>query len=243
MEERFEVETPFGPVWLLGRDTGKPLFVLATGLFAQPWVFDRLQIALPDVDVARFHLPSNHSPPLVPNSIGTIGRALTIAIEARYPGRPTAILGLSAGALVAMAVSAPQVRRLVLVEPFLRTAHIWPLHNVSSRTRSEADRDLLWNVVGVGKGRVEERDYRALLDALTVPTTVIFGDVALGKPRPFTQMPSLADEADRAAFQAHPCVRVLELPGGHNVAAASTIALFPELERAAIAILSEAASA
>ena len=52
-EQRFEVETPFGPVWLWGRDTGRPLVVVATGAFAESWVYDRLQLALPEVGAAE----------------------------------------------------------------------------------------------------------------------------------------------------------------------------------------------
>lgn len=239
-EQRFEVETPFGPVWLWGRDTGRPLVVVATGAFAEPWVYDRLQLALPEVDVARFHLPSNHSPPLTPNNLGTISRGLTTALEALYPGRATAIFGLSTGALVALAVSAPQVRRLVLVEPFLRTAHAWPLHDLPRVAKDDAQRELLWNVLGVAEGRVEERDYRHLLDRLTVPAVALVGNTALGERRAISQMPSLVGEADRALLRDHPMIRLFELDGGHDVAARSLAELFRYIADCARALCAEA---
>lgn len=243
MEERFEVETPFGPVWLFGRNTGRPLVVVATGAFAEPWVFDRLQAALPEVDVARFHLPSNHSPPLTPNNIGTMSRALGLAIEALYPGRPTAIFGLSTGALVALAVTSRQVRRLVLAEPFLRTDPVWPLHDLPSLARNDADRDMLWNVLGVAEGRVEARDYGHLLERLAVPATVILGSVPLGERRAFEQMPSLVAPPDRAAFTAHPKVRVLEVAGGHNVAVSDLETVYGAVREAAMAVVRAQAGA
>jgi len=242
-EQRFEVETPFGPVWLWGRDTGRPLVVVATGAFAESWVYDRLQLALPEVDVARFHLPSNHSPPLTPNNLGTISRGLTLALETLYPGRPTVIFGLSTGALVALAVTARQVRRRVLVEPFLRTAHAWPLHDLPRVAKDDAQRDLLWNVLGVADGRVEERDYRHLLDRLSTPTVALVGRTPLGERRPITAMPSLVDDADRALLRAHPRVTVVEVEGGHNVAAQGLEEMFLHILRAANAVLAEAGAA
>jgi hypothetical protein len=239
IEQRFEVETPFGPVWLWGRDTGRPLVIVATGAFAESWVFDRLQLTLPAVDVVRFHLPSNHCPALTPNNLGTISRGLTTALETLFPNRPTAIFGLSTGALVALAAKAPQVRRLVLAEPFLRTAHVWPLHDLPGIAKDDAQRDLLWNVLGVAEGRVEDRDYRHLLDRLSVPTVALVGRIPLGDRRAVTPMPSLVDEADRSLLRAHPMVRVFELEGGHNLATESLGELFRHVATAANAILAE----
>lgn len=239
VEQRFEVETPFGPVWLWGRDTGRPLVVVATGAFAESWVYDRLQLTLPAVDVVRFHLPSNHCPPLAPNNLGTISRGLTTALETLFPNRPTAIFGLSTGALVALAVTAPQVRRLVLVEPFLRTAHAWPLHDLPRIARDEAQRELLWNVLGVAEGKVEARDYRHLLDRLSVPTVALVGRTPLGERRRVPAMPSLVDEVDRALLRTHPLVHVFELEGGHDVATESLGELFRHVAHAASAIIAD----
>ncbi len=195
------------------------------------------------MDVARFHLPSNHSPPLTPNNLGTISRGLTLALETLYPGRPTVIFGLSTGALVALAVTARQVRRRVLVEPFLRTAHAWPLHDLPRVAKDDAQRDLLWNVLGVADGRVEERDYRHLLDRLSTPTVALVGRTPLGERRPITAMPSLVDDADRALLRAHPRVTVVEVEGGHNVAAQGLEEMFLHILRAANAVLAEAGAA
>ena len=53
MEDRFEIATSLGEVWLWGRDTGKPVVLVITGAFAEFYVYDHLQLALPQFDVLR----------------------------------------------------------------------------------------------------------------------------------------------------------------------------------------------
>src|SRR5436309_7121331 len=98
MEERFEIGTPLGEVWMWGRDTGKPVALVITGAFAEFHIYDRLQLVLPGFDVLRTHLPGNHCPPLVATSIGAMAAALTEAVNARFPGRALLIVGFSTGA-------------------------------------------------------------------------------------------------------------------------------------------------
>ena len=217
-EQRFEIDTPLGPVWLWGRDTGRPLMLIINGAFAEPWVLDRLQGRLPDVDVLRTHLPGNHCPGLVVNDIATLAQALDLALEQRFPGRRAAVVGLSTGALAAMAMTWPGVVRLLLIEPFLRTRHVWLFPAMLDRATSDVDRDLVWNVFGVREGERQERDYSHLVAGLRVPGRVLLGEVPLLPERDLPAMPSLVDDIDRATLARQPLLKVQVAEGaGHHV--------------------------
>lgn len=220
MEERFEIATSLGEVWMWGRDTGKPIALVITGAFADADIYTRLQLVLPQFDVLRTHLPGNHSPPVADTSIGVMAAAISQAMTSRFGGRPLVILGISAGALVAMAVATPGLKALLLVEPFLRTLHVWPFRGMVGEYRSPGQQDFLWKVLGVREGEAEERDYRHLARGLKVPGQVLLGGVPLMPKRTLPNLPSFVDEADRATLRAQPLLKVTEVPdAGHNVAA------------------------
>ena len=217
-EQRFEVDTPLGPIWLWGRDTGRPLVLLINGAFAEAWVFDRLQGELPDVDVLRAHLPGNHCPGLVANNIGTLAQALSLALEQRFSGRRAVVIGLSTGALAAMGRRWPGSVRLLLVAPVLRTRHVWLFPRMLDRVTSDVDRELVWNVFGVREGGREERDYSHLVRGLTVPGRVLLGEIPLLPERDLPTMPSLVDDFDRATLARQPLLAVHVAKGaGHHV--------------------------
>lgn len=220
MEERFEVATPLGEIWMWGRDTGKPICVVITGAFAEFGVYDRLQLVLPQFDVLRMHLPGNHSPVLVDTSIGVMGHALSLAMAERFAGRPFVMVGVSTGALVAMAVKSPHLKALLLIEPFLRTLHVWPFRGMLEPHPEPQQREFLWKVLGVREGEAAERDYRVLVRNLRTPGLVLLGTAPLEPRQELGMLPSLVDEADRALLRAQPLLAVTEVPGtGHNVAA------------------------
>ena len=111
-------------------------------------------------------------------------------------------------------MSMRQAQRVLAIEPFLETGKLWALFEILSPS-----------VVGNGAAWVEAifgrpgdgRDYRSILDGLRVPTEIIVGDVPLFPRRPVMGLPSLCDEADRAAFRAHPLVHLQQGVGGHGV--------------------------
>lgn len=229
MEQRFEVETPLGPVWLWGRDTGKPLIVVLPGLGAQFWVYDKLQGDFPEADVLRSHLPGNHSPPLCAASIGSFGAALSQALGSRFPGRWAVLVGISTGALVALSCPYRETAAMVLVEPFLRTAHIPELRQMFEAAGEAADRDLYWSALGVSAQGSEARDYSHLLGGLAAPVEVLLGDPGRSAPG----LRSLVDTQDRAALAAHPLIRVTQVEGaGHNVAGHDAAAFLQAIRRA-----------
>jgi len=162
--------------------------------------------------------------------LGAMGAALRAALDTAFSGRTAAMVGLSAGALVAMAAKPTSVRRLLLVEPFLRTAHVEAFGRIHrARGQTPYDLDLLWNLFGVAEGRTEKRDYRHLLGGVTVPTRVIVGGMPTNA---FTKrLPSFVGDVDRAHLSAHPLVELQSVPeAGHNVASQRRDVFFPALQ-------------
>ena len=212
-----EVETALGPIQFRGRNTGRPVLLIINGAFAHNDTMDRAQQVMPEVDVLRAHLPGNHCPPLMTTSLGVFTAAFRQAIEAHLRSRPVVVVGLSTGALVALGLRHPSVRRLVLAEPPLRTGDLWPL--LGWREQGPPDRwPLVTSIFGITPTTVEPRDYTHLLDELRVPAVVILGSEPLMPPRPFEAMPSLVDEESRALLAAHPRVQLVTAPGaGHHV--------------------------
>lgn len=219
MEERIEVATAFGPVWFHGRDTGRPVMLLLTGAFAAADVLDHTQLFLPDVDVWRAHLPGNHCPPIEPVSVGVFAAAYSEALDRRAGDRRIAAVGLSTGALVAMAMRARGLRALLLIEPPLRSEHLWPM--LDFRTQGPPGWEkLIEPVFGIGPESLRAVEYVETLDALRLPALVLVGEVPLLPVRRVDFLPSLVDAESRARLAAHPRVRMEEIPGaGHNIPA------------------------
>jgi pimeloyl-ACP methyl ester carboxylesterase len=215
-DDRCEVSTPLGPVWLWGRPTGRPTLLVITGLFADADTMDHIGGLLPEVDVLRAHLPGNHCPRLSAVSVGVFASALSSALQ-QVVTAPLGILGLSVGALVAMGVRTPNLKGLILIEPPVFTENLWPLAHPELIAR---DPELMAAVFGVGDGGVTEpRDYSALVRGLSVPTVVLLGDRPLMPQRPVESMPSLVDEASRDILARQPNVSLSIAPGaGHHVA-------------------------
>jgi pimeloyl-ACP methyl ester carboxylesterase len=217
MNPRFEVQTSLGPVWLLGRDTGRPILLLVTGAFAAADLFWRMQDHFPDADVLRLHLPGNHCPELAETSIHAFAAAIDEALAGRWPDRPLMAVGLSVGGVVALALRNPMLRRLVVVEPVLLTQGVWPLELYRAQAPAGGG-TFVRNIFGVGPDEIRPVDHGWVLEGLTVPTLALVGDAPLGAPRPFERMPTLVSAEALARLQAHPAIEVEVVPGaGHNI--------------------------
>lgn len=229
-----EVDTPFGKVWLNGVDTGRPVLLCLHGAFAE---FEPFQVHSLLFDVFHAHLPGNHCPHLDATTLGVWAAAYSRALQVEFPGRTVAIVGISTGAVLALAMRSPHIGHLVLVEPPLRPAAAWPLHALRTQA-PEWGAAFLWNVLGIGPDRIEDRDYRHLLAQLTIPATVLLGSEPLEPKRPFQRMPSLVDEDTRAALAAHPTVEIWHAEGvGHNIPRDAGDLLQRALDRSAEVIL------
>lgn len=208
---KYAVETRLGPVWLWGRLTGKPVLLIITGAYANAEYMAGNENTWPDVDVLLCHLPGNHCPELVTHSVGAYAAAYSEAL-ASLTREPVVVLGVSAGALVALALKHPSLRAIVAVEPPLRTGELWPLAQ-----RMEGDQsEFVWNLFGMGRERTEPRDYTHLLQRLPCPLFSLVGQEPLMPPGPFVEMPSLVDEPSRAALRAAGRLLVAK-DAGHNV--------------------------
>lgn len=211
-EDRCEVETPFGPLWLWGRPRRRATLLVLTGLYADFDTMDRLAGLLPDLDVLRAHLPGNHGPRLASPGLETFAGALDLAI-AELGAKPLAVLGVSTGALAALALRSP-VCAMLLLEPPLRSERLWPLTHPEIVAR---DPELMFAVFGATANGIEApRDYIAWLRASRVPIEALIGDKSLDAGG--AELPSLVDDDSRRELVAAPNVRCTIVPGaGHNV--------------------------
>lgn len=225
--ERRTFQTPLGEIWLWGSpdafDGRKPVVLVICGAFqAADNAFLQLQPYHPDAAVLIGHLPGNHCPELSEAGIAALGLAYRVAARQAARGRPVVLCGVSTGSLVALAMDAPEVSAMVLIEPPLRTAKLWPLI-APLRARAKAEpwaARFVEGVFGYYPGRVEDRDYRPLLSNLKCRAWVLLGDVPLMPERELSELPSLVDEPERALLRAHPHVRIVASPGvGHNIPA------------------------
>jgi pimeloyl-ACP methyl ester carboxylesterase len=213
--QRFE--TPLGPIELLGRDTGRLVQLVITGAFASSNTLELNQDRFPELDVWRTHLPGNHCPPLAATSVGVFAAAISDALRQRLAGRKAGVIGLSVGALVAMALDPGLVDRLLLVEPPLRPDRAWPLLQLRDAMPPGGE-DFVWQVFGVDRARTEPRDYTGLLERLQRPAKVVLGGDLLLPERERTGWPSLVDEDSRRLLAAHPRIEVQVLDAaGHHV--------------------------
>ena len=118
---------------------------------------------------------------------------------------------------MALGLKTAGLRRLLVVEPPLQPHRAWPFLLFREQTPPGGEA-FVWNVLGVSPTAQARRDYTLLLDGLTVPTLVLLGEVALGEPRTFQEMPSLVDEDSRERLRSHPRVEVRTIPAvGHNI--------------------------
>jgi hypothetical protein len=216
--------TPFGEAWLWGAAPApeKPLVLVIEGAFSipRPRGFD-LAGYLPEASVLNAHLPGNHCPPAVAQSVGAYAALYSDVL--RQIGRPAVVAGASVGALVGLAMRDANVKGVVASDPPLVTGNLWPLapgfrQRLADPSQEPWVSDFIWNVFGVSADRHENRDYRPLLDQLGVPAWALLGTEPLQPPRKCAALPSLVDEPERALLRGHPRVRVREVPGvGHNV--------------------------
>src|SRR5690349_17758402 len=101
--ERRTFETPLGQVWLWAppgaNRTDRPALLAMTGAFSRHGRFEPFVENLPEFDVFLAHLPGNHCPALIDQSVATFVRGFDAALE--MLGRPVVVCGASLGGTVA----------------------------------------------------------------------------------------------------------------------------------------------
>lgn len=219
------IETSYGaiPFWHLPTafDRSGPVLIAISGAFADPHFLSGLPVALgAQADGFLMHLPGASGPALRETGVFASAKALDEAIAAAFCDRPVVLFAEGLGATVALAARGPQIRRLILAEPLLATADLWPLEP-GLRRRFEEDpsaRAFIAEVFGVTAQGLEAKTYLDLLQGVTTPADVWLGGEPLLPRRSLSRYPSLVDGPGRAALEAHPSVRLHVSAGaGHNV--------------------------
>jgi hypothetical protein len=213
------------PLWSRPEIFGRahPVVVGVQGMFAGPDDLSGLPALLaPLADAAVVKIPAMGLPGVGLAAMEAYGRALDEIVAALFPDRPVVVLGVSLGALAALAVRAPNVRRIVAVEPPLVTGDLWPLlEPLRAQMRAhpgEAVRAAFWSFFGVGPQATAARDYRTLLDGLSRPTDIVLAGEPLEPRRSVERFPSLVGADERARLAAHPRIRLhVAKDAGHNV--------------------------
>ena len=223
--ERTDVATRLGviPLWAPAGAlaSGKPIVLVITGAWADP--DDMLKtpdVVAPTWDAAVMRLPGNGTPWLSETSIPAWAQAVSELIETVLAGRRVVLVGLSVGALLALAVRSAQVKGVVALEPPLVMSKLWPMAGrLAARWREvPEDRGVLGAVFGgVGEETREERTWFHLFDSAP-PVHVVLGEAPLMPPRGLDRFPSFVDVAERAWLLARPGVEVTVAKGaGHNI--------------------------
>ena len=214
--------TAEGEIWLwhepAPQDDARPVVLWIDGAYAieRPRSFE-LQGLLPEAAVFNAHLPGNHAPATRDPSIAGYAAAFSEVLD--QLGRPAIVVGASIAGLAAFALRSPWLRGVVALDPPLLSEKLWPLAAFLRSKAAQPDQQaFIWNVFGIASNRSAARDYRPLLEGLTVPAWVLFGSEALYPKRAFTEPPRLLDEPERALLAAHPKISIRLIEGiGHNV--------------------------
>ncbi len=220
-----DVATGAGVVRLWGPAAPAPLRPIVVGIQGTLASHDEMTALLGGLSIFAdgyfLRLPGGGAAPLASFALRDIAGAVGEAIETAFPDRPVVLIGVSAGAVVALGVRARNLARVVAVEPPLSTGEAWPVHApLRAHLASNADPAgvaLVREAFGVTVQGVEDRDHGWVLEGLAVPVDVVLGAEPLEPRRTVPRFPSLLGEAQRRRLAATPGVRLHLAEGtGHN---------------------------
>jgi len=221
------IDTSAGSIGFVGRlwtDRPRPALLVVAGAFPDPGQHHEIVDWFPQSTVLVANLPGMGGMPWSAADAPALSKGLGEAIGVVLGGRPLVLCGISASCLATLPLQAANIRRKILIEPFLTTGGLWPFlaygrHLLTLNPGHERLRAYLWTMFGFGETTAESRDYRHLAEAIDVPTDVVVGGMPLAPERTEPYFPSLASVADRAIFAAHPKVTLHEGPpaAGHDV--------------------------
>lgn len=225
------IQTPHGDVRLnvlSPDDSGRaPVVLILGGSFPPREMFSDSRVE--GAETALINLPCFWSPPFEVNSFDIFAEAFDHVIADAYGGRDVIVLGFSTGASVALGMVASEIRGMLVAEPFLATAQLWPLVSFYRRTlatmRPEAAR-FCDQVFGYRPDQIVDRQVQLRSPARK---TVIVGDVPLLPPRDTVGYPSLTSEQDRSRLRAAGA-ELLTVKGGHAAPYIHRASLFQAAE-------------
>jgi hypothetical protein len=212
-----------GPLGFAGRlhtDRARPALLAISGSFPPPGYLHDLVSQFAGASVLIVNLPgmSNvfwaHDP-----SVAEVAQGLEDAVRLLLPNAPIVAFGVSTGNILSLGLRLPNIRRRVAYEPFFQTQDLWPFI-ANSRKRMALNpsngymAQYFWEYFGIGPEKLENRDYRYLLENITVPTDVVIGQSLLLPERDLPTWPSFTSAEDRAKLAENPLVTLHEGPAG-----------------------------
>ena len=227
MGEPLIVETSLGGVPVWGAfESDRPVVLGISGAF--PLEDGMAGLVVEGADSASLHLPGMFSPVTAELSVAAFARAFDEVVGQLFARRAVIVVGASTGAVVALAMKAPQIRGVVAAEPFFSTGKLWPLLEWLLRHELPRNPDPVMRrwvdaIFGVTEGGVTDRNYTFVLDRKDRPVIALAGAEPLHPRRPVTDFPSLMSEADRDLLPP----RVVA--GGHEIPMSALRAAAAEL--------------
>jgi hypothetical protein len=200
------VQTRHGPIVFAANqqtmDSRAPLVLLVHGAFRAP--DDLVPLAAGLSEVAFASLPGHRgAPELEKATLSSWTEAFDEAISVAFP-RPVLAVGESLGGLIVMGLTSPRSR--LIIDPFLRTEHLWPLTEPIARAKAERRHvgatQVLEGEIKI-EGGLQNRSHMR----------VLAGNHELGERRLVYPIPSLLDAHDEAILRK--LFQVDRVPGGH----------------------------
>ncbi|PZQ65551.1 MAG: hypothetical protein DI570_01400 [Phenylobacterium zucineum] len=226
-EELIRVEAPtlLGtlPFWTLPEPPGsdRPVLLMIPSSFMDVSALNRVPRLLADgCQVVLAPLPLTISPTVPDLSAWRIAAALDQMVGRDFRGRPVVAMGFGDGGLIAAMLRAPEVVRIMPLDPPLRSDKAWPLRAAAEARFSaagEAAQRFFSDIYGAGQGGAA-RDHRHLFRSAQAPVEMLVGAEPLMPERAVAKTPSLVDEEDRAWLREAAGVRVRVVEGaGHDL--------------------------
>lgn len=182
------------------RDSTDPVLLFLHGAFRR--AEDMTPLAERFENVAYGHLPGHRVSELDAPTMDTWIKAFSVA-TGLFKG-PVIAVGESLGGVLAMGMR--KTAAAVAFDPFLRTAHLWPLENILAKM------DQL-NYCAAAREILRSGDFRDLLRGRSGHLEVVAGDQPLMPRRATASSPSLLGEEDEAILRTYG--QVTRVAGGH----------------------------
>ena len=225
--EHLLIQNSGGPLGFVGRlhtDQVRPSLLVVTGSFPPEGYLHDLVSHFRGANVLIANMPGM-SKVFWANAPSVAGatQGLEDAVRRLLPEGPIVAFGSSTGNILSLGLRLPNIRRRVADEPFFQTGDLWPFI-ANSRERMKLNpggvqmAGYFWEYFGIGPDKLENRDYRHLLENITVPTDILVGQSPLMPQRALPIWPSFTSQSDREMLAGNPLVTLHQGPpgSGHN---------------------------
>lgn len=186
------------------RETHEPVLLFLHGAFRR--IDDLTPLAERFSNIAYGYLPGHQMPELDQPTMAAWISAFSDAVGLFKA--PVVAVGESLGGVLAMGMR--NTAAAVAFDPFLRTAHLWPL---KLTLQYAEENSLPW--LSARAILSSDADFSSLLTVRARYLDVLAGDEPLMPPRTRATPPSLLDEHDEVVLKRYGAVR--RVPGGHDL--------------------------